>query len=151
MGLFLSLVSSSVHAQSLATRLDHLLAGQILGNGPGVSIGVMHKGNMVYAGTADLARVDTREKISLRTRFRMASVSKQFTALGVLLLEEEGKLKRSDPLRQFFPEFRPELSSQVTLQHLLTHTSGIRDYEELMDRTWHRQVLDEDVVKLLQN
>lgn len=151
MWLFLSLVSNSVQAQSLTTRLDQLLARQILGNGPGVSIGVIHKGNIVYAGTAGRAQVNTREKISLRTRFRMASVSKQFTAMGVLLLEEEGKLKLTDPLSQFFPEFRTELSLHITLQHLLTHTSGIRDYEELMDSTWHRQILDEDVVKLLQD
>lgn len=149
--LLFTLISGTLQAQSMASRLDRLLSQRISGEGPGVSIGVVRKGKILYAGAAGLARADTQEKIDLRTTFRMASVSKQFTAMGILLLEQEGKLKLTDPLNRFFPEFRTELASRITLQHLLTHTSGIHDYEELMDSTWHRQILDEDVVKLLQD
>ena len=95
--------------------------------------------------------METKSIITSATTFRMASVSKQFTAMAILLLEKEHKLKLSDKLSAYFPELQPSLSNDITLAHLLTHTSGIPDYENLMDSTWKTQISDEDIPKLLQN
>jgi len=66
----------------------------------------------------------------------LASVSKQFTATGILLLKDKGKLKLTDSLRQYFPELP---YSNITIWHMLTHTSGLPDYEEAMNEKWDRK------------
>jgi len=82
-------------------------------------------------------------EVSEQTCFRMASVSKQFTAACIILLKNEGKLSYEDPLDKFFPGFDPA----VRLKHLLTHTSGLYDYEGLIPAGRTEQVSDADVLK----
>ena len=77
-------------------------------------------------------------------------MSKQFTAMAVMLLVHDRKLQYEDRLTDIFPDF-PEYGRAITIRHLLTHTSGLPDYEELMDKSWTptHQVQDQDVFDLL--
>ena len=84
-------------------------------------------------------------RVSLHTNFRMASVSKQFTAACIILLKNQGKLSYEDPLNLFFPDFKT--GGSVRLKHLLTHTSGVQDYESLIPADQQTQVSDADVLK----
>src|SRR5258708_15547298 len=67
------------------------------------------------------------------TNFRMASFTKQFTAAAIMLLAREGRLSYDDPLTRFFPEF-PEYGRAIRVRHLLTHTAGLPDYEDLYEK-----------------
>lgn len=112
-------------------------------------------------GTAILIRQDGKEdvqvygqatlsagdEVNATTNFRMASVSKQFTAACIILLKKQGKLSYDDPLDEFFPDFRT--GAGIRLRHLLTHTSGLKDYELLIPADRTEQVSDADVLKWL--
>src|SRR5690606_9087131 len=82
------------------------------------------------------------------TNFRLASLSKQFTAAAVLLLAQDGRLRLDDPVRRWLPGL-PASTNGVTLHHLLSHTSGLHDYEDLMAADFSGQVRDADVLCLL--
>ncbi|MFX5464750.1 serine hydrolase domain-containing protein, partial [Acinetobacter baumannii] len=82
--------------------------------------------------------------VTAASNFRLASVSKQFTAAAVLLVED-GRLGLDQPARQWLPEL-PPAAAGITLRHLLSHTSGLLDYEDLMDPADTRQVHDADVL-----
>lgn len=94
----------------------------------------------------------TLTKIDGATDFRLASFTKQFTAMAVMLLVHDGKLRYDQPLTEIFPDF-PPYARTITVRHLLTHTSGLLDYEDAMDShlwTPEHQIQDEDVLTLLQ-
>ncbi len=119
-------VSGAVFAQDRrAVQIDSMMsfaAGKGLFNGV---LFVAEKGKMVYRKSFGYANYDTKEPITEHTLFNLCSVSKQFTAMGILILMERGKLGLDDSLRQYFPELP---YSGVTLRHILHHTSGLPDY-----------------------
>lgn len=118
-------------------------------NTSGISIGVFKDGNMVYYGSNGYANLDKKTTITDSTNFRLASFSKQFTAMCIMLLRDEGKLNIEQTLCDIFPEF-PEYGKKITIKHLLTHTSGLIDYEDLLtDESY--QVLDKDVLNIMCN
>ena len=84
---------------------------------------------------------------SSATNYRLASVTKQFTAMAVMQLIEAGKLSFDDTLTTVFPDF-PEYGSHITIRHLLNHTSGLRDYEGLIPSGQSEQVHDRDILAL---
>lgn len=95
---------------------------------PGMAVAVLQGGRLVHARGHGLANVEHEVPVTARTVFQSGSAGKMFTAAAVLLLAEDGKLSLEDPLTRFFPEARPALE-EVTVRHLLTHTSGLEDYE----------------------
>ncbi len=148
--LGLLLVGTSALAQ-LRNRLDSIMRSTTQPTLPGAALLVVVDGKTIYKNGYGLANVETKSTITPETNFRMASVSKQFTAMGILLLEKEGKLSLDDPLTKFFTDFNPHVGQQIRIRHLLTHSSGILDYESLMDQNQHEQLLDADVLTLLKN
>lgn len=93
---------------------------------PGLSLSVMKGGVMLYSAALGNARLLPKQPVDAQTGFRIASISKQFTAAAILLLREEGKLRLDDPLARFLPDFpRADI---MTLRELLSHTSGLDDY-----------------------
>jgi len=118
------------------------------GQVPGAAVLVLHDGQAVFRRGYGLAVVEDGTAVTAASNFRLASVSKQFTAAAVLLLVEEGRLGLDQPARRWLPELPPAASS-VTLRQLLSHTSGLPDYEDLMDPADSRQVHDADVLALL--
>lgn len=120
---------------------------------PGVAAGVVIDGHVVFKDYRGYSDVDKKLDLDGKTRFNIASNGKQFTALALLLLEQEGKVKLEDDFRKYFPEILPGIKEKITIGHLLDHTSGIRDVYALWSLqgiTWWRQTLsNKDALKLL--
>jgi len=131
-----------------AAKLDPILQEAAV-QGAGISLLIENNDKVVYASSAGIANDSGNFRIDTLTNFRMASVSKQFTAMAILLLEKEGKLSFEDPVRKYLPEL-PVACNNICLKHLLTHSSGIWDYEALIPGNRQIQVLDADVLQLLQ-
>lgn len=114
---------------------------------PGYALCIIKDGRIVdqmYEGVADVA---TGRKIQADTTFRMASVSKQFTAMVILMFVEKGLLRLEDRLSDFFDDCS-QAYHEITLKHLLTHSSGIWDYEPLIPNNQKEQVSDADTWRL---
>ncbi len=109
--------------ESLIDGLYNFLNGKIAS---GISILVSKDGNVVYKKGFGYANIEKKELIKPDTKFRIGSVTKQFTAVAILKLQEEGKISVTDKLSKFLPDF--PRADEVTIHHLLTHTSGIHSY-----------------------
>jgi len=144
----LLMISYSSFAQ-LEQRLDSLLTNSIKSDDPGIALYIETNGNTIYNKGFGLTDVVSKKSIDAKTNFRLASVSKQFTAMCIVLLEKDQKLSFDDPISKFFPELPVEISRKILLRHLITHTSGILDYEEIMDNKSKVQLLDIDVLNIL--
>ncbi|WP_425477055.1 serine hydrolase domain-containing protein [Luteimonas cucumeris] len=120
------------------------------GEVPGASVLVIHDGKPVVSRSYGYADLEARVAATPQTNYRLASVSKQFTAAAVLLLAEDGRLGLDDPVRKWLPTL-PASADAVTLKHLLTHTSGLVDYEDVMAPDATVQVHDADVLHLLES
>jgi CubicO group peptidase (beta-lactamase class C family) len=130
------------------TRIDSLFAGFDHPNAPGASVMVIHNGKPVFAKGYGLANLDIKTPCTSNTNFRLASVSKQFTAMAVMMLVERKQLALDEPLPAFFPEF-PGYGESIMVRHLLTHTSGLLDYEDAIPEGTTIPVLDQDVLRIL--
>lgn len=144
-----AVASPKAPADSAAHWLDSLFAPFARGRSPGCAVGVSRDGELTFAkgyGFADLNR-DT--PITPDTRFYLASLSKQFTAMSIVLLARDGRLSLDDSIRKWVPEV-PWFGKPITLRELLHHTSGLRDYYTLLaiagwqsgDALTERQFLD---------
>lgn len=139
-------------------QLLSMFASQVTGRSPGLAVLVRRDGRTVFEGSYGVRDLRTLAKIDARTNFRLASFTKQFTAMAAMLLVHDGKLRYDQRLTDIFPEF-PAYGSGIKVQHLLTHTSGLPDYEDLMDekekargQIWSpvHQIQDEEVLTLLE-
>jgi CubicO group peptidase (beta-lactamase class C family) len=99
---------------------------------PGCALGVFRDGKMVYRKGYGLANIEENVAISPGSVFDIGSTSKQFTAAGILLLEQQQKLSVNDDIRKYIPEL-PDYGQKISILYLLNHTSGLRDYLTLMD------------------
>lgn len=115
---------------------------------PGACVLVVRDGAAVVRRCYGLTDLEHGSANTPSTNFRLASVSKQFTAASILLLAEDGKLSLDDRARHWLPSL-PAAADDVTIRQLLTHTSGLVDYEDVMDPADTRQVHDVDVLHLL--
>lgn len=98
--------------------------------GPGVVALVAVKGKVVYRGAAGFAHIGKKIPMKPEYGFNMASVSKHMTAMTILMLEAEGKLKATDSIRKYIPEL-PAYTKSITIRHLLHHQGGLPDYEDI--------------------
>jgi CubicO group peptidase (beta-lactamase class C family) len=115
---------------------------------PGASVVVIADGRVVLRRAYGMADLERRVAATPETDYRLASVSKQFTAMAVMLLATGGKLRYDQPVRDFLPEL-PAAAQPVTIRHLLNHTSGLVDYEDLVPESRTAQLDDRDVLGLL--
>ena len=134
--------------QSTAERVDSMMA-DYTGRVPGAAVLVLRDGEPVVRKGYGLADLEQGTPVTPDTRFRLASVSKQFTAAAILLLVQDGSLSLDDPLRRWLPGL-PPATDGITLHHLLSHTSGLVDYEDLLPPDVDGQVQDADVLRLLE-
>ncbi|GAA0871858.1 hypothetical protein GCM10009117_10040 [Gangjinia marincola] len=135
-------------------KLDQIATQDVPSGAPGIATAIIADGKLLYERYAGFEQLEDSLTINQASRFNLASNGKQFTALAILLLEEQGKLKLSDDIRTYFPMLYPNISSKITIQHLLQHTSGIRDVYDLWSLqgiTWWRNTYDnEDSLALIQ-
>ncbi len=116
---------------------------------PGAAVLVLRDGEPVFRRGYGLAVVEDGTSVSARTNFRLASISKQFTAAAILLLAEDGKLSLDDKVKRWLPSL-PPAADAVTIRQLLSHSGGLIDYEDLMPPTQQTQLHDIDVLHLLE-
>ena len=136
--------STAGNAEGLASdKIDALFAPWSKGQTPGAAVIVIQNGKVLFKRGYGLSNLQTRKPITTHTVFLLASLTKQFTAMAIMMLAERGRLKYDDPLTKFFPEF-PPYAEKVTVRHLLNHTAGFTEYDSLfvqsgmIDRTWPR-------------
>jgi len=126
LGTLISL-SSTASAEALDTEaVDAMVKAYGPSDGPGISVAIARDGQLIYEGWTGQADLERSVPISRDTRFPIASISKQFTAFAIMKLAQEGKLSLDQEVRDFFPTFRKS-GDGVTVQHLLDHTSGLRE------------------------
>ena len=117
------------------------------GSVPGASVLVLRDGRPAVRRSYGLADLEHGTAASPATNYRLASITKQFTAAAILLLNEAGKLHLDDPVRKWLPEL-PDATESVTIRNLLTHTGGLADYEDSVPDDAPR-VHDADVLRIL--
>lgn len=114
----------------ITTKIDKLLSKSVKENEPGLAILVVKDSRVIYRKGYGIANLENGTPVKGETIFYTASVSKQFTAMAIMMLAEAGKLSYDDPLTKFFPKF-PDYAKKITVKHLLYHTSGLTDYIEI--------------------
>jgi CubicO group peptidase (beta-lactamase class C family) len=139
------------HAQAATpandARIDALMS-RYAGEGAGASLIVVKDGKTLARRGFGYANREEHSKARPETNYRLASVSKQFTAACILLLKQDGKLRLEDPVRKWLPEL-PAGDAKITVHHLLTHTSGLVDYEDLIPAERTNQIDDNDVLRMI--
>src|SRR6266853_5945357 len=132
LGLILTLITTmSASADPSANEVAAIFASLKSENDPGAAVLVIRDGRIAFLRGYGATDLRTLHKINAQTNFRLASLTKQFTATAVMLLVRDGKLHYDDHLTDIFPEF-PAYGKPITVRNLLNHTSGLRDYEDLM-------------------
>src|SRR5215208_3793691 len=114
-----------------AKKVDAYLSQWDKNDMPGVAVGVVKDGKLVYKRGLGMANLDYDVPNTTTTLFNVASVSKAFTAASVVLLSQQGKLSLDDDIRKYVPEI-PQYADTITIRHLLHHTSGVREYQALV-------------------
>ena len=127
-----------------------ILFAQYDGSHPGAHVAVVKDGAIVYERGFGTANLDTGERVSAETNFRLASITKQFTATAILMLAQRKSLSINDRVARYLPELA-SVAPKVTLRHLLTHTSGLPEYELLLPENDTKQIVDRDVLALIAN
>ena len=127
MTLSLVLTAGVVAQNNNSAEFDKILSARFKADGPGCAALVMKKGQVVYRKAFGKADLELNVPMKPDMIFRIGSITKQFTATAILQLEEQGKLSLQDDITKFIPDY-PTHGYKITVEHLLTHTSGIKDY-----------------------
>jgi CubicO group peptidase (beta-lactamase class C family) len=131
--VLLMMLGSKIGAAAVdPAKMDAIFTDLKSDTAPGGAVLVIKDGRAVFARGYGVTDLRTLGKIGVHTNFRLASVSKQFTAITVMLLVHDGRLRYDDRLTDVFPDF-PAYGRAITIRHLLNHTSGLQDYEDLME------------------
>ena len=140
-------------------QIDAIFAPITQDSSPGLAVVVRKGGRTVYEKGYGLRDLRTKSNIDQHTNFRLASFTKQFTAMAIMLLVHDGKLRYDQTLTEIFPDF-PAYGKNITIRNLLNHTGGLPDYEDLMEgveakrNSWvwtpERQIQDTEVLNLLE-
>ena len=147
--LFLMTLFSYSQGQPLdSSTLDKDLAAMVSDKEPGLSVMVSQNGIPLYIYNRGLAQVELGKALNSGSRFRMASVSKQVTALAIYKLIEGRRLRMDDSLGKWFSNL-PSAVQDITINQLLNHSSGIYDYEDLIPKNQQIQIMDGDILDLL--
>jgi CubicO group peptidase (beta-lactamase class C family) len=161
--LFMTRIAgSSAFAQSsseeVTKQMEAVFSGIATSETPGFAVLVKKDGKIVFENGYGVRDLRTKTAIDAQTNFRLASFTKQFAAMAIMILVHDGKLRYDESLTDVFPEF-PAYGKQITVRNLLNHTSGLPDYEDLMDavekgkgQIWspEKQIQDAEVLQLLE-
>lgn len=152
----LACCTMTISAQVSPLQIDAVFAPLKSTNAPGAAVLVVHDGQTVFHRGYGVTDLRTMHPIDSSTNFRLASFTKQFTAMCIMLLVHDGKLHYDDHLTDIFPEF-PAYGKPITVRNLLNHTSGLPDYEDILEKQYPNtpdekipQILDAGVLKLLE-
>jgi CubicO group peptidase (beta-lactamase class C family) len=132
-----------------AHKIDRLFAEYDRPGVPGAAVAVIHHGRLAFLRVYGLADLERGQPVTESTNFRLASLTKPFTALAILLLVRDGRLTLDERVIDLLPGF-PAYGRDIRIRHLLTHTSGLRAYQDFVPDSSTRHVKDRDVLALLQ-
>lgn len=135
--LLITLVSYNSIAQQkgekqLSAEFDKMLSEQFKPAGPGATALVARNGQVIYRKAFGMANVELDVPMQIDNVFRIGSISKQFTAVAILQLMEQGKLDVKDDIKKYIPDY-PTHGYSITIEHLLTHTAGTKSYTDMKD------------------
>lgn len=149
--MFLPILSFAVATRTpkeKAAAMDALFQDYAQPGVPGASVIVIKNSKVLFKKAYGLANLEDKIPSTTGTNYRLASVTKQFTAMAIMILAERKRLSYEDRLGDFFPGF-PEYGKQITVRHLLNHTSGLIAYEDVMDENATVPLADQDVLELM--
>jgi len=118
--------------EQLVTHFDKILSEQFITDEPGVTALVSRNGQIIYKKAFGMANLELNTPMQVDNVFWVASIGKQFTAVAILQLMEQGKLNLQDEITKFIPDY-PTQGNKITIEHLLTHTSGIHNFSGMKD------------------
>ncbi len=147
-GLFLFCILTLGFNTNKTAQIDQLFSSYNGKDTPGAAVMVIKNGKPIFKKAYGLANLEEKTPVTPATNFRVASVTKQFTAVCIMMLVEREQLTYEHTLQQIFPEF-PAYGRNITIRHLLQHTSGLVAYEDLIPDTATVQVLDKDVLSMM--
>lgn len=130
----LCILFTTTQAQDLTTQFDNIVSKYYQDDMPGATILVAKDGKPIYRKAVGKANLELDVDMVPENVFMLASITKQFTAVAILMLEEQGKLNLDDPITKFIPDY-PTHGKTITVHHLLNHTSGIKSYTGMGDLT----------------
>lgn len=123
-------IPNPIFAQTLSEKIETLIQPEIKDkNGPGGVFMVAKKGEIIYQNAFGKANIELEVNLTTDYVFQIGSMTKQFTAVSILMLQEQGKLDTNDVLTKYVPDF--PAGDKITIHHLLTHTSGIKDFTKM--------------------
>lgn len=130
LALLLSIALVNLSFAQLIQKIDSIIqTGFKDPNAPGGAFLVSRKGNIIYERAFGKANLELNVGMTTDNVFQIGSMTKQFTAVSILILEAQGKLKVGDPVSKYIPDY--PLGNSITIHQLLTHTSGIKDFTKL--------------------
>jgi len=124
--------TSSAVPDAVTDKVDRIFAEWNTTGSPGCALAVVKDGRIVYEHGYGMANLELGVAITPQSVFDIGSVSKQITAMAILLLVQDSKISLDADIRKYLPEM-PDYGSQITVRHLLHHTSGLRNYDDLFD------------------
>jgi CubicO group peptidase (beta-lactamase class C family) len=145
--VLLALAFSALAQAVSPSQVDALFADYDHPDVPGASVAIIQNGKIEYAHAYGRADLENQVAAQPRTNYRLASLTKQFTAMAIMILIEQGQLRLDTRLTDVFPDF-PAYGKQITIRHLLGHQSGLKDYEDLIPSDQTGQLSDQDVLQI---
>jgi CubicO group peptidase (beta-lactamase class C family) len=159
LALFCAVDTRSQYQEPVKSVEDSVFGGLVKPDEPGFAALIRYGGRNAYTRTEGVRDLRSKARIDVHTNFRLASFTKQFTAMAIMLLVHDEKLRYDETLTEIFSDF-PAYGKAITVRNLLNHTSGLRDYEDVMDAVektkgpvWspEKQIQDDEVLELLKN
>ena len=123
-------ISFSSYAQDAESKIDSLLLEKYAPDAPGADFLIARNGEIIYKKAFGLANLEQGVPMKTDNVFEIGSMTKQFTAIAILMLAEQGKLQVDDEITKYIPDY-PTQGHKITLHHLLTHTSGIKSFTSM--------------------
>jgi CubicO group peptidase (beta-lactamase class C family) len=130
--VFITQHQSTINAQSVFSKIDSILQAKYISTAPGATFLISKDGNVIYKKSFGLANLELNVPMKTENVFEIGSMTKQFTAVSILMLMEKGKLNLNDEITKFIPDY-PTHGKTITIHHLLTHTSGIKNYTSIRE------------------
>jgi len=137
--------------QTAYIKLDSLFSSQYPAGEPGATVLILRGDSVVFEKGYGIADMETMTPADGETFWNIASVSKQFSGVALMMLADEGKLSLDDNVKKWFPHFKAPFYEKITLKHLLSHTSGIPDARDRSDRTFVTTATDTVSYNYLEN
>ncbi|TAE47634.1 MAG: serine hydrolase [Bacteroidetes bacterium] len=146
------LAAQNLSAEKLSAEFDRILSAEYKADGPGCTALVAQNGKIIYQKAFGMANIELDVPMRPEMVFRIGSISKQFTAIAILQLLEQGKLSLQDPITKYVPDY-PMHGYTITLEHLLTHTSGIKNYTDMEEfgKIMRNDMTPEEMIAFFKN